>query len=230
MYKIIEDAIKKRIEKGSLKNGDMIESENELKEVYSVSRMTVRVALNNLVNEGYLYRHKGKGTFVNHTKIEKGLDGITGFTEDLNSNNIKVTNKIISMELIDATEVVCERLMLDEGSQVYKIERLRCGDSIPISYEIVYLPESIFGEIDKSVFEGSFYKYVENEIGKITYCTQKIEARQCGPKYHSFLEISSEMPILYVSVVSNLENGRPFEYTRSFYRGDQYRLVRRTLR
>ena len=71
MYQIIEQDIKYRIEEGILRNGDMIESENVLKEMYNVSRMTVRQALNNLVRDGYLYRHKGKGTFVNCDKLER---------------------------------------------------------------------------------------------------------------------------------------------------------------
>lgn len=230
VYKIIEDSIKKRIEKGTLKNGDMIESENELKDVYSVSRMTVRIALNNLVNEGYLYKHKGKGTFVNYTKIEKRLDGLTGFSEQMRENNITPTNKILSIKLTQATEIVSKRLSIEENEEVYQIERLRYADKTPVCFEVVYLPKSIFPIIDESIFEGSFYDYVEKKIAKITYCTQKIEARQAGEKYSEYLDVNKDMPILYVSVVSNLENGRPFEYTKCYYRGDQYKLIRRALR
>ncbi len=230
VYKIIEDSIKKRIEKGQLKNGDMIESENELTEVYNVSRMTVRIALNNLVNEGYLYKHKGKGTFVNYTKLEKRLDNITGFTEQMNQNNMVASSKILSIELIKADNILAQRLLIEENEDVYKVERLRLGDKMPICFEIVYLPKQIFNKVDESMFEGSFYEYVEKNIAKITYCTQKIEARQAGEKYAKHLDIDEEMPLLYVSVVSNLDNGRPFEYTRCFYRGDQYRLIRRALR
>lgn len=230
VYKVIEEKIKKDIEDGILKNGDLIPSENELKNQYNISRMTVRIALNNLVNEGYLYKHKGKGTFVNYTKIEKRLDGITGFSEQMRQNNIESFNKIISINLITATKIVAEKLSINYEDEVYQIERLRYANNTPICYEMVYLPKTIFNTIDESVFEGSFYEYVENNISKITYCTQKIEARQAGEKYSKYLEINEDMPLLYVSVVSNLDNGRPFEYTRCFYRGDQYCLIRRTLR
>ncbi|HKL60804.1 MAG TPA: GntR family transcriptional regulator, partial [Acholeplasma sp.] len=59
IYKTIENDLKKLINESELKSGDLVPSENELKEKYAVSRMTVRQALNNLVNDGYLYRHKG---------------------------------------------------------------------------------------------------------------------------------------------------------------------------
>ncbi len=230
VYKLIEETIKKRIENGTLKNGDMIESENELTEVYNVSRMTVRLALNNLVNEGYLYKHKGKGTFVNYTKLEKRLDNITGFTEQMNQSDMTASSKILSIEVIKATELISKKLLIDSEEEVYKVERIRYGDNIPICYEIVYLPKTIFPSVEEKIFAGSFYEYVEKNIAKITYCTQKIEARQAGENYAKYLEIDAEMPLLYVSVVSNLDNGRPFEYTRCFYRGDQYCLIRRALR
>lgn len=83
IYLIIENDIKAAINNGSFKSGDLIPSENELKEKYNVSRMTVRQALNNLVNEGLLFRHQGKGTFVSNAKIEKSIQGIRSFTEEM---------------------------------------------------------------------------------------------------------------------------------------------------
>ena len=73
IYKKIENDVKAKIQDGTYKGGDLLPSENELKDQYNVSRMTVRQALTNLVNDGYLYRHKGKGTFVSHNKLEKAF-------------------------------------------------------------------------------------------------------------------------------------------------------------
>ena len=83
IYQKIESDIKTKIDKNELKSGDLVPSENQLTKLYDVSRMTVRQALNNLVTDGYLYKHKGKGTFVSQRKIEKNIHGVRGFTEEM---------------------------------------------------------------------------------------------------------------------------------------------------
>lgn len=71
LYFQIEEAIKQKIDKGEWITGTMISSEREFAENYEVSRMTVRQAINNLVNDGYLTRRKGKGTFVSAKKSSR---------------------------------------------------------------------------------------------------------------------------------------------------------------
>ena len=83
IYYQIETEIKKLAETKDLKPGDLIPSEREFAEKYEVSRMTVRQAINNLVNEGILIRQRGKGTFIAEPKIEQPLQGLTSFSEDM---------------------------------------------------------------------------------------------------------------------------------------------------
>lgn len=231
MYQIIEQDIKDRIEEGFLQNGDMIESENVLKEMYNVSRMTVRQALNNLVNDGYLYRHKGKGTFVNSNKLEKKIYGLVGFTEEMRRINRVPTNKTISFELITADDKINRKLALNNNEQVYYLQRIRYGDGIPVLYEHMYLPSSLFKDLTIDVFDHSFYDYVEKKCNyRISYCTQKLEAMVMDDEKARFLETTKGSALLYCSSISYLDSGRPFEYVRSFYRGDQYRFIHRALR
>lgn len=71
--------MKQLIEDGEWKPGDKIPSENELCDKFEVSRMTIRQAINNLVEQGYLYRKRGIGTFVQLPKVEQKIarnDGI----------------------------------------------------------------------------------------------------------------------------------------------------------
>jgi GntR family transcriptional regulator len=231
MYQIIEDDLKELIDTGKLKQGDLVESENTLKDKYSVSRMTVRQALNNMVNSGYLYRHKGKGTFVSNTKIEKKIYGLVGFSEEMKSINRVVSNQIVSFKLIEATEKVANRLSIQPGDKVYYLRRVRLGDDIPILYEELYFPQSLFPKLDKKVFTGSFYNHIESVLAyRIGYCTQKIEARLATKPVSDLLQINDGEALLYVSIVTCLENGRPFEYGRGYYRSDQYRFVQRSFR
>jgi GntR family transcriptional regulator len=231
VYQIIEQDIKEKIRLGHLNHGDMIHSENELKEIYQVSRMTVRQALNNLVNEGYLYRHKGKGTFVNNLKIEKRIQGLHGFTEEMRLMNRKVSNRLISFDIIKADEDVREKLFLDEGEEVYLIERIRSGDGIPVLFEILYLPRKLFKNIEPKVMESSFYDYVEQELKiKISYCIQSVEAKSASQRVAELLDIQRQAPVLFMTRNTFLDRGFPFEYVRSYYRADQYRFIQHAAR
>lgn len=231
VYQVIEQDIKEKIQSGLLKHGDMIHSENELKEIYSVSRMTVRQALNNLVNEGYLYRHKGKGTFVNNSKIEKSIQGLVGFTEEMRQMNRKVSNRLISFEIIKADKEISEKLFLEEGDDVYMIERVRYGDKIPVLFEKLYLPKRVFKEIDASIMSSSFYQYIEGQLNyKISYCIQSVEAKSSDQRVSDYLEIPKSSPVLYLTRNTFLDRGFPFEYVKSYYRADQYRFIQHAAR
>ncbi len=231
IYQIIEDDIKNSIKDGKLKNGDRIPSENELKDKYNVSRMTVRQAINNLVNQGLIYRHKGKGTFVCNMKIEKNIFGMQGFTEYMELNNKKVTNKVLSFELIKPEKKIYENLSLNENEFVYCIKRIRYANDIPILFEIMYLPYDLFKNLDINVFNNSFYNFIEKKLNlHIYYATQKIEAILAGKFKSEILEIKETDPLLYVKNISFLDSGRSVEYVESFYRADQYCFIQRSFR
>ena len=231
VYQIIENDIKEKIMKGELNHGDMIHSENELKEIYSVSRMTVRQALNNLVNEGYLYRHKGKGTFVHNMKIEKKIQGLLGFTEEMRRMNRKFSNRLISFEVVKADDEVSEKLFLKKNEEVFLIERIRYGDGIPVLFEKLFIPKRHFKNIGPKVMESSFYDYVEHELNiKISYCIQTVEAKSANPRIAELLDIQRQAPVLYMTRNTFLDRGYPFEYVKSYYRADQYRFIQHAVR
>lgn len=231
IYKIIESEIKEKITTGVLKSGDLVQSENELKEVYSVSRMTVRQALNNLVNDGYLYRQKGKGTFISQTKIEKSIHGVRSFTEEMLATNRKVSSKIIKFETIKATKKLASKLFLSIGDEIISTERVRYGNEIPVLFEQLFIPKKLFKTITKKDLLGSFYHFVEKIQGhQISHCIQSIEAISEHREASVALEIVKNSPILYITRNSFLNNGRPFEYVKSYYRADQYKFVQHAIK
>lgn len=101
-YQIMEQ-LKSQIKNGELQPDAPLPSEREYSEQFGISRMTVRQALSNLVNEGFLYRQKGRGTFVSRPKMEQTLQGLTSFTEDMKSRGMVPSSKLVDYELIDST-------------------------------------------------------------------------------------------------------------------------------
>lgn len=227
IYQIIENDIKIKIQQKKLKAGDLIPSENQLKDQYNVSRMTVRQALNNLVTDGYLYKHKGKGTFVSQIKIEKNIQGLRGFTDEMESLGRVVRNEVVGFEIIDPTDDIKDKLFLtNEDDKVIYIERIRYGDDIPVLHEELYLPHYLFKELKEENLYNSFYTYLENDRGlKISHCIQAIEAQMPTKVITDSLQTTRTMPILRITRNTFLSNGRPFEYVISSYRSDQYRFV-----
>lgn len=231
IYQKIEKDIKIKINSKELQSGEMIPSENELKDFYNVSRMTVRHALNNLVNDGYLYRHKGKGTFVSSGKIEKNIHGVRGFTEEMTAIGKVVTNKIISFEVIQTNDFLREKLFLEGTDSVYHVERIRYADDIPVLHEDLYIPTNIFQDLTQEDFLVSFYNYVENKkFLKISHSIQSIEAKLSSKILQNSLDVEPNSPILSITRNTFLTNGRPFEYVVSNYRSDQYRFVQHAVK
>lgn len=226
IYQKIENDIKEKINNKEIKEGDLIPSENQLTEIYNVSRMTVRQALNNLVSEGYLYKHKGKGTFVSQRKIEKNIHGVRGFTEEMESLGKVVRSEVTKFELIIPKAEIAEKLFLNGEDKVFYIERTRYADDSPVLHELLYIPYTMFKDLTKEDMAKSFYNYIEDlSTYKISHCMQSIEALGSDRQISDVLEIAKNSPILRIVRNTFLSNGRPFEYVISTYRSDQYRFV-----
>ena len=231
IYKKIENDIKEKIQDGTFKSGDLLPSENELKDQYNVSRMTVRQALTNLVNDGYLYRHKGKGTFISYHKIEKSMHGVRSFTEEMESIGRKVSSRVLLFKRIAAPKEIAGKLFLEENDEVIHVERVRYGDDVPVLYEQLFIPANLFKTISDDKLNGSLYEYIEKELMmSIAYCKQSIEAISADTKVSSTLKVSKNAPTLLIVRNTFLSNGRPFEFVKSYYRADSYKFVQHAVR
>ncbi|NMO76839.1 GntR family transcriptional regulator [Niallia alba] len=224
IYYQLEMEIKEIIKE--LKPGDPISSEREFSEKYGISRMTVRQAINNLVAEGVLVRQRGKGTFVAAPKVEQELSGLTGFSEDMRSRGLTPKTKILDFKTIPCSRGIATKLKIEEGELVYEVSRLRIADEIPMALETSYLPTALVKELQEETLHGSIYEYVEQNLHlKISHATQTIESTLSQKNESTSLGIKDGAPVLLMERFSYLENGTPFEYVKSIYRGDRYKFV-----
>ncbi len=118
-YQLKNDFIKK-IASGVWKAGECISSERELCEIYDVSRMTIRQAIGELVQEGILTRKKGKGTFVCEQRVNQ--KDMMSFTEMIKQSGRSLETKVVEFEIIDTPEDIQDVFILD---RLYKISRKR---------------------------------------------------------------------------------------------------------
>lgn len=225
LYFQLEEQIKKTIESKELVPGDALPSERELSENYQISRMTVRQAITNLVNKGYLFREKGKGTFVSSQKFEQSLQGLTSFTEDMLARNLKPGSKLLHFEIYPADEDIKESLSLHDDELIYKIKRLRLANEEPIAIETSYLPVKLVPGVTPDILEKSLYTYIENDLHlSIGHATQTVEAAIVNEEDSKHLKVNKGVPILFIQRETYLENGTPLEIVKSSYRADRYKF------
>jgi GntR family transcriptional regulator len=226
IYYQLEQGIKEMIEKGQLKPGEMIPSERELAEAYNISRMTVRQAINNLVNDGYLVRKRGKGTFVAAMKIEQPLKGLTSFSEDMRARGMEPGTTVLDFNIVPASSLLAQLLDVREGADLYEIRRIRLADGLPMALETLYIPCTLVPDLTREIVSGSVYDFIEKELGlTIQSGVQVIEASVAHKMEAELLQIKEGAPVLLMQRRSYLNDGRPLEVVKSVYRGDRYKFT-----
>ncbi|MGE7878463.1 GntR family transcriptional regulator [Peribacillus muralis] len=226
IYYQLEEAIKKAIHTHQLMPGEMIPSEREYTGKYKISRMTVRQAITNLVNDGYLFRQRGIGTFVTHQKIVQPLQGLTSFSEDMQARGLEPSTRVISLSEIKAELDLAAKLEVEAGTPILELKRVRLADHLPMSLETVYLSKVLSGGLTEEMALGSIYSHAEKTFGlKIQYGRQFIEASVAQKIEAEMLEVAEGDPVLRIERISKLETNKPFEVAKSVYRADRYQLT-----
>ncbi|WP_128894384.1 GntR family transcriptional regulator [Longirhabdus pacifica] len=225
LYYQIEEHIKTLILSEELKAGDTLPSERELAERFQTSRMTVRQAIGNLVNNNYLYREKGRGTFVSHRKFEQNLQSLTSFSEDMKSRGLKPGNKLLHFQISPVADDLKEPLALEEGELVYTVKRIRLADDEPLALETGYIPVKLIPNLSQEILQKSLYRYVEEQLNyTLGYAHQTVEAAIVSKDEYEQLKIKKHDPVLLIYRKTFLEDGTPFEYVHSTYRADKYKF------
>ncbi|WP_088815317.1 MULTISPECIES: GntR family transcriptional regulator [Listeria] len=226
IYIQIQAEIKQKIEAGVWQVGTAIPAERQLAEMFHVSRMTVRQAIQGLVDDNILQRRVGAGTFIAEKKLTERLEAVTSFTNLMLQAGKKPSTRIVSYGIRPASTQEQEALAIPEKSNVMKIERIRYGDSVPILFEVATIPENIAALLTKEDIMNSLYEAVETKIGQqIGEAEQIMEAALVSEKVAPYLDVKLGSPVMKLRQITFLEDGRPFEFTRSQYVGSRFQFV-----
>lgn len=226
LYYQLKERLTHQIRSGEFPPGTLMPSERELSDLYAISRMTVRQALGEMVKEGLLLREQGKGTFVAEPKISQGLLKLTSFSEDMRSRGMTPDSRVRGTYIQEASVVAAAALQLEHDRKVMVFERVRLADSKPMAFEVTSIPLSRFPGIEHAnLHDASLYKVLEEQYYvTIQHARQTIEVGLSGSAESEILGIPKGSPVLYIERVTFDNEDRPFEYVRSVYRGDRYKL------
>jgi GntR family transcriptional regulator len=204
--------------------GDLIPSESELQEEYNVSRITIRRAIQELVQEGHLYTRQGRGTFVSRPKVSQELNLITSWAETMAAMGMRPETKRIEYFVEPAPVNIARLLNIPIGDKVYRIERLRYADGEPTCIMTNYLsPAVVPGLLDKGLKSESLYETLEKHYSIVlSRAEETVEAKAAKASEAELLNIKRGAPLLYATRVTYDITDRPVEVVISITRADRY--------
>ena len=222
LYKQIKALITQGLESGEWKPGEMIPSEVELAARYKVSQGTVRKAIDGLVEQGLLVRRQGSGNFVS-ARVEKNFAKLTSFSEDMRARGRNPRS--VWLRKITGTVTPEEALTLraSPGTPVYRFHRIRFADDAPMALEYATILASCLPSLES--VESSLYTALERAGNRPVRALQRLRAVLFTAERARLLTVADGSPGLLIERRGFLRDGRPVEFTQSYYRGDAYDFV-----
>jgi GntR family transcriptional regulator, phosphonate transport system regulatory protein len=221
-YQQLSEILIEQIEKGVFKPSEQIPTEMELSKKYKLNRHTIRHAIEKLENEGFVYKIKGKGTFVANTKIFYKVSRKTQFTTSALEVGLRPDARLLDAYEILAGRELFRKLNIKTSDKVAVLEILRFVNKIPFSQTTSFLSSGRFPDIQNHI-NGNFslYALLKHHYGvEATRTSSSFEVSLPESIDMDLLNLSPKVPILIVKSISKDQKGDIVEYCISRFRGD----------
>lgn len=224
-YIQLRQRIEKAIEGGQLPPGTPLPPEREIAAMTTLSRVTVRKAVQPLVEEGWIVQRRGSGSIVapQLTKVEQSLSRLTSFTEDMARRGKNVSATWLERGVFVPSPEESMTLGLTANDTVSRLSRLRMADGTPLAIERASLSTQMLA--DPMAVDASLYETLDGLGFKPVRAVQRISATNLNALDAGLLEVEEGVAGLKITRVSYLESGQMVELTHSIYRGDAYDFV-----
>lgn len=215
--------IEQHIASGRFAVNEKLPSEHELCEQFSVSRVTVRRALQTLEAQKVIYRCQGVGSFVGSRRAGQPLVRLTDFMEDMERAGVKATSRVVDLVVEAAHGDVADRLGVREGQKVVRLDRLRLGDARPVAFDMTWMP-ILYWQLLEGLDLGNrtLFSILEGEFGvSIQSGTVQITAISSDERMGGLLEIPTGQPLLQFNRTAYTLGEKPVYWQKRFYRPDK---------
>jgi GntR family transcriptional regulator len=203
-----------------------VESERDLALILKASRMTVRKAIDELVQERILYRTPSQGTFVAKKGHRKYLNNLLGFSNEVLQQGGVPSRKVLKLETLKADKFLATKLEINEGDPVQYVVRVHMRDNIPLLIDYAYFNTTLTGVLTKNMCEASLYNYFEDKkYLTITTSVQEFKAEMINQEVSTILNLKNDIPIIRVEHTTYLDNGSALEYTIGYRNPEKYNLI-----
>ncbi|HFI0595632.1 TPA: UTRA domain-containing protein [Streptococcus suis] len=227
-YKKVYQDIKKKIEDQVWSTGQALPTENELMEIYSYSKDTIRKALSLLEMDGYIQKKQGKSSIV----IEHGLMKEQYLSEiktagELNKRSKhQIQTELTSLYIVQGQDDLMSTFEVDDKVDFYRVSRVRTIDGERLEYEISYFDRRVVPYLSKEIAESSIYRYLEEELKlTISHSRREISFRFVNEEEKQLMDLADYEMVVVVTSVTYLSNGQAFQYGTISYRPDKVSFV-----
>ena len=227
LYHQIFLALRDEILTGVRAEGTVLPTEHELSEIYRVSRITARRALDELASHRLVERRRRTGTRVVYrgsaapieANLEQAVEALLAFGRDTQV-------RVMAVDLVPASTEVATALKLEKGDEVVRAVRLRLLDGEPVGEVVSHVPAAVAqGRIDKAALEAKPILALIRDLGvQIGGGRQTISALSADPALATDLTIEPRAAVLRVERVVTDKGGAPVLRTVASYRADRYRI------
>jgi DNA-binding GntR family transcriptional regulator len=227
-YLLIYEWLSKQIESRKYRPGDRIPSEHELAAMFKVHRMTIRQAIDKLVEDHLLVRRRHSGTFLlsekSPTLIRRSLENISTYYDDIKQAGLDPAYKMLEAKVIPATETEVAKLGVQAGDPVLSIYRMIVASTTPLVLERCYLPGNLFpGLIDRNL-DTALYDMMKDYQIVPHFALQEIGAVLPNLSERRLLKVKETCPCIQIESLTFDQSGRPIELALALHRGDKYRF------
>ncbi len=215
--------IRDQIETGGFGENDRLPSESQLGAQFSVSRITIRRALQTLESEGIIYRRQGLGSFVASSGAAGRRNRLSGFFEQMEAAGVLPTSEILHEQSEEADARVASALGVHEGATVFRIDRLQRGNGQEVVFDRIWLPLIYAHLLEKhDLSETSIYAIMENAYN-ISVCSGRfrLEAVNAPNDVAQHLDVPWGRALLLIEHSSSTETGQQICFQQRFCRSDR---------
>lgn len=207
---VVRSELRRAIIEGEFPPGAKLPNEESLRERFAVSRITLREAVRGLIEDGYVVRRQGSGTYVTHgPALRNSLDTNFSYTEYLESTGIRTSKKIIGARLAMADEETANDLGIAPSTQLVEVRRVRTADKKPAIYSVDSLPVDIVNlGTDRELFKGSLYRLLAERGHTVDHARAILQPVVADAELARILEVDEGTPLQHMRQVDFDMKGR----------------------
>lgn len=215
--------LRERVAGGDFAGKASLPGELELARDYRVSRVTIRSALQLLVKDRLITRHRGRGTFVRPADAQQAAPPVLGLLENLiTTMGLKTTLRVLEIIAVPASPAVAEALRIPAGELVQRVVRLRSHQGGPVSHLTTFVPTAVARFRRRMLSARPMLQLLEEAGAKVAGAEQVLSAKLADPTVAPLLDVDVGAPLLAVTRVVHDQAGRHVQLLYGLYRPDRY--------
>lgn len=225
IYKSIAERLRLRLNSSDFNIGSPIPGEKALAQEFGVARMTIRKAVDLLVEWGLVVRRQGSGTYVAHKDIHHETSNLTGLAEVLRKQGKEVISHVLVFEVMPAPPAIASQLRIQINERIYFSRRVRYVDGKPLMLEDSYMPVKLFRNLSLVHLEGSKFDYIEKECGiTISGNYESLAPVLADKQLSQSMNIPEQTPLLRITSLSYSDSGEFLNYSVMFRNASEYQV------